>query len=154
MKTFGQNLAGHIKVLLLCGLFLAVAALPSEGRADETTAYELNASVMEIDLGNNLIVVAEKEIHLLSRLEDGVKKWETVFKNDSGREISVNTLQVRDNVLIKGNKSTTGILTADEVTLLPAEQESLKKGQVKQQPESAAQPSSTPVRLEGGVWKN
>jgi hypothetical protein len=122
---------------------------------DIASPIEINASIMEVDLANNFLIVAEKKINLLSRIENGNKKWQTVFLDTNGREISINKLQIKDRVIvtgkviIPGTEAKTEVIEADTVTLIGEKKEKEKNKQ-----ETNIPSSPTPVHLKDGVWKN
>lgn len=133
-------------VLFLGFLLISTRASMAEqpvSSTDEPTIIELTAPIMKIDLKSDLMIVAEKKIQLLSSVEDGKKKWKTVFLDANGKEMSVQLFKQRDLVLVKGTQSAMGDLVADEITRLPKKQSTTK----------TTRPSS-PLQLKRGVWSN
>ncbi len=120
-----KGLNGYITI---CGVVLSLvcvffgsggvsAAEPSRMPA-HAAPIELTAPIMEINLVNDFMVVAEKKIQLLSIVKDGVKVWTTVFLDDNGNRISFNNFRQHDRVRIKGVQAGFGGITAHEITLL------------------------------------
>ncbi|MBU0484841.1 MAG: hypothetical protein KKB30_10050 [Proteobacteria bacterium] len=99
-------------VLLICTL-LAIATPALAGQ--KGLSVELNARIMEIDLGNQKMIVGEKDILLLARLDNGDRKWQTVFVDAKGHTISPVTLKQRDRVLVKGEDDGAGKISAREI---------------------------------------
>lgn len=109
-------------VLLLVSVFLVAGGLfaaEQPGMPTHAASVELTAPIMEINLVNDYMVVAEKKIKLLSTVKDGAKVWITVFLDDNGSRISFNNFRQRDRVRIKGARAGFGEIDAREITLLP-----------------------------------
>jgi len=113
--------------------------------AGQKTATELNATIMEIDLKHDVMIVAEKEVQLSAYMAKGKKKWGTVFKDDRGNTISAETLKVRDHILVRGEETSAGVIEALEVTKLYSETPFNVK---------VNKSGVTGIHLEGNVWKN
>ncbi len=140
-----------ITFLCLCSL-LAVANLSF---AEEQTALALEASIMEIDLDNELMIVAEKDVRLLSQMVDGKKVWKTVFVDDKGNSISAATFRKRDRVLVHGEKTTSGAIEAREIVKITEQTTTERKTyDTKSEDANFNKPLPPEIRLEGGVWKN
>ncbi len=152
MKAFNNFIL--IGCLLFFGGLLCAesACLAGEDSIADDLSFELRATIMEVDPANDLMIIAEKEIHLRSYLKDGKKKWKTIFLDDDGEKISVTSFKQYDNVIVKGEKNSLGVMLADEITLLPVDQ-AVRGKKVKQKPDKTMQPA-TPVHLEGEVWVN
>lgn len=110
---------------------------------------------MEIDLKNDLMVVAEKDIHLLAQIVNGKKVWKTVFVDAQGNPIPAQTYKEKDRVLVRGEESASGAIVAHEIIKF-SEQSTEKKKPSSTNPENSNSYNSLPpeIRLEGGVWKN
>lgn len=125
MKDLKKCITIYAVTLLFAGLLFGPrglsAAEPSglAGRAIPIERVELTAPIMEINLVDDFMVVAEKKIQLLSTMKDGVKVWITVFQDDNGNRISFNNFRQRDRVCIKGVRVGLGGINAHEITLLP-----------------------------------
>ena len=123
---------GLNKCIIICAVALLLVGLPfgsrglsaaepsgMAGRAIPIEQIELTAPIMEINLVDDFMVVAEKKIQLLSTMKDGAKVWVTVFLDDKGNRISFNNFRQRDRVRIKGVRAGFGGINAQEITLLP-----------------------------------
>ncbi len=146
MKVLNRYFSICSGILFSCALFFSAASCIAQqsGSVGNSESFELNATIMEIDLAGGLMIVAEKEIHLLSYMENGEKKWKTAFLDDNGAEISINLFKRNSRVLVKGVETDSGGVEASEITLLPAKK--------KDMPSTPRSPS--PVKLQGGVWSN
>ncbi|MBU0484835.1 MAG: hypothetical protein KKB30_10020 [Proteobacteria bacterium] len=100
-----------IVLLSLCGMLI----FTNTSFAEENDSFELNATIMKIDLGNKMMVVAEKDIHLLIKNVKGKMHWQTIFRDAKGNTISPNTLKLRDRVLVQIEEESSGKLIALEV---------------------------------------
>jgi len=118
----------------------------------EESPFPLRATVMEIDLENNSIIVAEKYIHLLSSIQNGEKKWVTRFLDADYQSISPETLQIRDRVIVEGRLTENGTLEAVGITLRPPDNRARKTTIT---PE-VEKPKNAPytIRKVNGVWVN
>lgn len=134
-----KGLSGYITIcvaaLFVCGIPSlgtgGVSAAEYSGMTTHAASIELTAPIMEINLVNDSMVVAEKKIQLLSTVKDGAKMWITVFLDENGNRISFNNFRKRDRVRIKGVRAGFGSINAQEITLLPP-----KLGGVSSQPVS------------------
>ncbi len=155
MKTFYKNALVLDCVLLVVYTLLSATVSIAASQVDpedEAGPFKINATIMEINLNTNLIVIGEKNIYLRSSKNNGQKVWNTVFEDAKGKKISVDDLKYRDRVLVNGNKSLSGVMKADSVTLIKSA-ESTEQGKVNQEAGSTTQ-RSLPVYQEKGVWKN
>ncbi|MDY0268505.1 hypothetical protein [Trichloromonas acetexigens] len=106
--------------ILFLGAFLLIVARGNLLMAAETASqqpYRLDAGVMYIVPDDNLAIIAEKEIHLKSHIEKGIKVWDTRFIDAQDKEINLSTFKKRDRVLVTGSIEN-GKITADEIRLL------------------------------------
>ena len=93
----------------LCGIGIA--------DDNESGLFKLKARVMDIDLTYNRIVVAEKEMTLLSHFENNKTVWGTRFLDMEGNQISPDTIEPGSRVLVRWEiDNETSI--AREITLL------------------------------------
>lgn len=125
--------------LLLVSVFLCeggLSAAEQSGMPTSAASVELTARIMEINLVEDYMVVAEKKIQLLSSVKEGVKVWITVFQDADGNRISFNNFRQQDRVRIKGVRGGGGRVDAHEVTLLPP-----KRGNLSPQPSSPVFPT-------------
>jgi len=130
--------------VLSIGLVFSVNAEEQPNETSNSTKFELNASIMEINFENNFIVVAEKEISLPYSKKNGEKEWHTLVITTDGLSIPMTSLRRRDRVIVTGTESTTQGIKAEKITLLDAEQAPT--------PSAKQQPSK--IYQENGVWKN
>lgn len=153
MKAFTTFIL--IGCFLFCGSYFCGESTSLAGENPETddSYFELKSTIMELDLAHDLMIIAEKEIHLRSFIKDGKKKWKTSFVNTDGTRISIKLFKQYDNVFVLGEKNNLGEIEADEIMMLPSNQKILKKKKAVKLPETAKKPI-TPVHLEGGVWVN
>lgn len=138
MKRLNGYITICVVVLLGEALFFGSGGLfaaEQSGMATHAAPIELTAPIMEINLVNDVMVVGEKKIKLLSIVKDGAKVWITVFLDDKGNRISFNNFRQHDLVSIKGVRSGVGGIDAQEITLLPS-----KRGMLPSQ--QAVSPSS------------
>ena len=155
MKILNRYNTIYPAVLLISLLLISTVTClaRNQNNADEQApSFELNARIMEIDLANNRMVVAEEEIHLLSTMKGGEKIWQTHFVDAKKKsEIPAQRFKKRDRVRVLGNKTASGVIDAVTIALLaPATAE---KQQQSQQEQNITSPSST-IHQEGGIWKN
>ena len=122
-------------------------AEPANDEAASSQLKELNATILDINLTSRMIVVAEKDIHLLTKVENNQLVWQTVFNDKSGKSISATSLQVGDRVIVKMKDPDADRLEAESVTFIKSSE---------LVPTKSASPSgqSLPVQLQDGVWKN
>lgn len=124
MKSLNGYISICVVVVLLWGMpFLGEGGLSAAERSRmdaHAPVVELTAPIMEINLVNDYIVVAEKKIQLLSTVMGGAKVWVTVFQDASGNRISFNNFRQHDRVRIKGVRAGFGGIDAHEITLLPS----------------------------------
>lgn len=101
--------------------FLLTFVLSSQSlmaeNGESSDSYRLDAGVMYIVPDDNLAIIAEKEIHLKSHIEKGIKVWDTRFIDAQDKEINLSTFKKRDRVLVTGSIEN-GKITADEIRLL------------------------------------
>lgn len=114
---------------------------------------EFTAPIMSIDLDNNLMVVAEKDIFLRSTLEDGKKRWITDFVDQNGQSIPASTFKVRDRVHITGMGKGEMAVTAETIRLL-ASLGGSKDQSMSTTEKKTTSTSGTPPKLVNGVWSN
>jgi hypothetical protein len=135
--------------LFLTGLPGVCSAQEQNDVEATASQVKLNATIMEIDLNNNFMIVAEKRINLLSRLEKGKKIWATAFVDTNGQETSVGKFQIRDRVNVIGRETASGEIEAHTIIHLQEEniQEKIKQG-------TSKVPPSSLMHLNEGVWKN
>jgi len=138
-------------LLFVCSLLFAT----NVSFAEEQAPPELKAPIMEIDLDNGTMVVAEQDVHLLSQVVDGKKVWKTAFVDDNGNAISVGNFKKRDRVLVRGEKNSDGAIEAREIIKLSGQPAAKEKSQNQGSGDSNFnKPLPPEIRLEGGVWKN
>ena len=101
---------------------LLLTGMCCTGMAAETDpdSCELKGGVMYIDLDKGLVIIAEKEVALLSHYEKKEKIWDTQFVDKEGRQITPDQIKRRDRVQMRG-KSNAGKISAIEITLLESE---------------------------------
>lgn len=89
------------------------------GIANDNTSgiYELEAKVMSIDLTYNRIVIAEKEMTLLSHIENKKTVWDTRFQDVDGSQISPDRIKSGSRVLVRWEIKNRAF-TAREIILL------------------------------------
>ncbi len=151
---YGKGLLKYLTLLALSMVFWATASSAAELSEIEAGPFEFEARIMAIDLDNNLLVIAEEDIFLRSSILNGKKVWKTKFTTMEGNAVSVNAFQLRDRVLVKGNKSLSGVLTADSIEIT-ASTDQIGKDKKKENtgPNLPPKGSST-IYKEDGVWKN
>jgi predicted metalloenzyme YecM len=102
------------KIIFLFILFFYCSGMAI---AIDSATFQLTAKVMYIDLGKNLINIAENDIGLLYHYEKDKKVWDTHFLNKEGHQISAEQIKKRDRVVVQGYKKD-GMLNAREIILL------------------------------------
>ncbi len=120
---------------------LSFAADQDNGTID-AASVNITAKIMEIDLDQDSMVIAEKNIQLLSTMQGTNKIWRTVFMDAEGRTISAQDFKVRDKVRLEGLQAGSGTITALSITLLSSKKRA--------KPDN----SESSVRLENGTWVN
>ncbi|MDK9709488.1 MAG: hypothetical protein OEL83_20815 [Desulforhopalus sp.] len=148
-----KGLYSNIKVVFLtivCSLAFTWASLAySEDQSNDTMSSatnEFRAAIMEIDLDNNMMVIAEKSVILPFTLQDNTKIWDTEFLDGTGQRMSVNLFKKGDRVLVEGKEISSESIRASKIKLL-----SRKKAKNLSADESEQEDLPT---LQGGVWKN
>ncbi len=132
-------------IWFLCiSLTFSVNAEEQANATGTASKFELNASIMEINLENNFIVVAEKKISLPYSTKNEQKEWHTAVITADGQSISMTSLKRRDRIMVTGTESTTQGMKAEKITLLDAEKSPI--------PSAKKQPAK--IYQENGVWKN
>lgn len=146
-----KKVNAQFTLLFLCSLLIAT----NVSLAEEQATPELQAPIMEIDLDNGTMVVAEQDVHLLSQVVDGKKVWKTSLLDDKGNALSVKDFKKRDRVLVRGEKNSAGAIDALEIVKLSAQTPAKEKPQSQGSGDSNfSKPLPPEIRLEGGVWKN
>lgn len=136
----------------LCFAFSAGTPACAEEQRNVTgnsSAFELNAAIMEIDLDNAYLVVAEEKLSLSHTTQQGKKEWKTEVLDTKGQKITIESLRQKDRVMVEGTKTPSGIMNAHKITLL-ADEEALGKTET----HSSSKQTSSPIKLQDGVWKN
>lgn len=154
MNIFKKYIKIHAPALLLLPLlFIPGMGLAAEQGATATQppSFRLDATIMQIDLPGNKMVVAEREIRLLSEVTDGKTVWLTRFTDAANKDIPVERFKDRDRVLVTGNQVSPMVIEAYSVSLAPT---SLRAAPKPQSPPQVSPDPSSPIRQEGGVWKN
>lgn len=138
---------------LLLSIWTPIDAAESQSSTmEESSAFHINAAIMEINLDKNFMVIAEKYIFLKHVLHDGKKQWQTEFLNAKGQKITVMTFKQEDRVYVDGTIITaSGKIVADKITLLESAVVPTKN--VGQGAGGSSEQSSSP-QLTNGVWKN
>lgn len=132
-------------IWFLCiSLTFSVNAEEQTNETSNASKFDLNASIMEINLENNFIVVAEKKISLPYSTKNGEKEWHTLVITADGQSIHMTSLKRRYRVIVTGTESITQGMKAEQITLLDAEKSPI--------PSAEQQPSK--IYQENGVWKN
>ena len=80
--------------------------------------FEIEARIMQIDLDNNFMIIAEKTIKLPTTItRKGDQKFAVIFKDSKGKNINAKSLKQRDNVVVYGYKTKAGEIFAKEIIL-------------------------------------
>lgn len=137
---------------LLLSIWTPLNAADSQSNTmEESSAFHINATIMEINLNKNFMVIAEKYIFLKHTVQDGKKQWQTEFLNAKGQKITVTAFAKKDRVNVDGTVTTSEKIVADKITLL--ESAAVPAKNVGQGAEVSSEQSSSP-QFVNGVWKN
>ena len=113
MRKKITSLAMALFAMLLCTGICGISIAEN----NEPGFFELKARVMEIDLAYNRIVIAEKEMTILSHFENNKTVWDTRFLDMKGHEISPDTIEPGSKVLVRWEIDNDASI-AREITLL------------------------------------
>jgi hypothetical protein len=152
MKSFSKQFAIWTLTTITACFFFTIGTricfCQEQGVTNHVTEpFTISAPIMEIDLENNLLVVAEEKIYFLAITQNGIKKWKTIFMNADGQDISAQDLQLRARVIVEGEKSASGKIEAHKIILQAEKKE-------KTESKSNESTSGSSIRLNNGVWKN
>jgi len=87
---------------------------------ENTKSFKIDASIMEMDLRNNVIVVAEKFIKIPTyKDENGVTRYKVNLINDRGDKLVIADFKPGESVIVEGYRLATGERTAVSMQLLP-----------------------------------
>jgi hypothetical protein len=106
---------------------LVIIWCPNPGRADSNAItpsdvaysdpFEITASIMEIDYGNNMLIIAENEIYVVD-LMIGTEFIKTDLSDADGRTILFDLLERGQTVMVRGMKLPDGRVIAEELVQL------------------------------------
>ncbi|MBV5329866.1 MAG: hypothetical protein JZU65_19935 [Chlorobium sp.] len=158
-----RKLYEYLKMLAGFVLFITCLAF-SEGSSpanaedqiienENSSVFALNASIMEIDLNNGRMIIAEKYIYLPHSTQQSGTKWETEFIDSNGQKISITSLHKNDRVLAEGTTTASGVMNAQKITLLASEK-GLSKEKITEGSNKLPPQTPSPIRLIDGVWTN
>lgn len=76
-----------------------------------------NAKIMAIDVGENIMIIAEKTVKWLQYVDqNGVTQYQTQLLSASGKELSIADFKVKDRVIVQGVKLPDGTIVASDIT--------------------------------------
>lgn len=83
-------------------------------------SFKFDARIMEIDLSNSLIIVAEKAIKVPTYIDQaGQTQYMVNLVNDNGNKLVISDFKIGDHVIVEGYKTSPDELTANSLMLLP-----------------------------------
>lgn len=94
-------------LIMITAAFFDVALLPAQSakrlnidlnRAD---SIKLRATIMEIDAAGGILIVAEKEIHIVDLVIDG-HQFKTELRNAQGKSVPLESFHVGKRVHVEG----------------------------------------------------
>lgn len=112
MKTLTSLLAA---LLLVLGLFSPESSAQDWDPTDKDQVFfTLQSRIMDIDHGKNQLVVAERDIELIS-LKEGGQELNTILADAKGGKIDWKSLQRGDLVFVRGFEQSGGPILAREI---------------------------------------
>jgi hypothetical protein len=115
---------------------LVINWCPNSGRADSNAItpsdieysdpFEITASIMEIDHGKNMLIIAENEIYVVD-LMIGTEYIKTVLSDADGRPILFDSLDRGQTVMVRGMKLPDGRVIAEELVQLSSSVENRRQ---------------------------
>lgn len=154
-----KDLLFKYTIVLLSTFIFSVVVANATDEEYPVGGFEIDATVMELDLDNKFIMVAEQNILLKGNKKDGKMVWKTKFQTSSGNKFDPGKLEERDAVIVEGEKLLSGKMIAEVITLIDSDSGSIAKNSatvveneeenVEEQVEKASE-----IYFEDGVWKN
>ena len=123
MKNVDRRIRLVGAVLMICLIVIGLphlarakskAILPADIRFGEP--FEVTATIMEIDYGKNLLIVAEREIYLVD-LWAGKQAIKTKLSDANGQTILFDALERGQKVRVSGMQLPDGRMIAGELVL-------------------------------------
>ncbi len=156
MNRFQHIFKNYLGIAIASFLFLGSGAIDAIAQKQimeydkSSSHFELNAKIMEIDLSNDIIIIAEKTIYLPSTMQNKEKQWQTILVDSQGQLMAIKNLKPLDSVLVEGVTNANGNMEAHKITFISSD----KKVEVKEVQNVEIMQPATQIRKKNGTWTN